>query len=360
MSESETYYEYLRAAADVLRNGYLLLAVAFALVVCGAFLGAAVSSAWRRARLLSALIYVIRAIPAPKGSPWRDKSEALVMWLKQHRDLEETHQESAATVRSPTRTYDIAFQLGRGDVSEAFYAFADGRPYVLKFERAVGCRRLLLKERTILRQLQTECVGAYADYFPAPAESFRADGQLVSGFHFCEGYCTAVEIRQRHPQGLGGRHIAWMFNRTLEALGAAHSLGWIHGAVLPPHLLFRPESHALQLISWIHAEPCGQPLRFVSREFKSWYPPECQHREAATPATDIYLAAKSMIWLAGGDARTNAPPASIPYEFRELLLDCLADDPMRRPQDAWRLHEDLREVLECAYGAPKFCHLDMT
>jgi hypothetical protein len=146
----------------------------------------------------------------------------------------------------------------------------------------------------------------------------------------------------------------------LEALGWVHRNGWLHGAVLPPHLLFHPDTHGLQLIGWIHAQPIGSPLKWVARRYKAWYPPECQQRKPATPATDIYLAAKTMVWLAGGNPNAHQPPQNLPDSMIRLVQRCLSARQSARPPDAWALHEQFRELLLDTYGPAKFCHLQLS
>jgi hypothetical protein len=149
-----------------------------------------------------------------------------------------------------------------------------------------------------------------------------------------------------------------MFKRMLAALGYAHRQGWINGAVLPPHLLFHAENHGLHLGGWIHAVRPGEPLTVVPAGFKEWYPPEAKHR--AEPATDIYLAAKSIVYLAGGDPLHNAFPDHVPAPMRLFFQGCLLESPRMRPADAWGLHEEFDELLIDLYGPPQYVMLNMT
>jgi hypothetical protein len=148
-----------------------------------------------------------------------------------------------------------------------------------------------------------------------------------------------------------------MFKRILAALGFAHRQGWIHGAVTPPHMLFHAENHGLLLIDWTHAVGLGEPLTLIPDEFKDWYPPEA--RFAAGPASDIYLAAKSMIHLAGGDAARSLIPDHVPRPMRAFFEACLLESPRMRPHDAWELHEDFDELLAELYGPPRYVKLSM-
>ena len=47
-------------------------------------------------------------------------------------------------------------------------------------------------------------------------------------------------------------------------------------------------------------------------------------------------------------------PSVIPEPIKEILRECLRSDPMTRPQDAYALHERLKDVFERAFGSPKF------
>ncbi len=294
------------------------------------------------------------------GSIWSERTQSLLAWLD---GLARQEPKRPAKIRSPSRGYQVVSRLATGDACDVHYALNRHRPYVLKTARTAIGDELLIKECKVLNEL----LEAHHDepfndepYLPWPVETFQFATRQVTAFHWRKGFYTAEAIRKRYPRGLDGRHIAWMFKRTLEALGHVHDLGWIHGAVLPPHLLFHADNHGLQLAGWTHAERLGSPLQFVPAKFKPWYPPECYQRRPATPATDIYLAAKSMAWLAGGDPRSKFIPKRVPVEIRQTLLECLADSPSSRPRDAWILHEEFSELLEDVYGPPRFCHLEMS
>ena len=77
--------------------------------------------------------------------------------------------------------------------------------------------------------------------------------------------------------------------------------GLVHGAVTPGHVLIQAEDHGLRLIGWGHSVRDGQCIRTGPASYAGWYPPEVRRREPATPATDIYLAARCLVYLAGGD-----------------------------------------------------------
>lgn len=253
-------------------------------------------------------------------------------------------------------TYLVERHLASGDLSNVYRAVQNGRSCILKVPREPDVDRMLLKEQRVLRQLFDADGGdTYAKYLPRPVETFISQQrQLVSVFEDRQGVFTAEDIRRQFADGVEARHLAWMLNRTLEVLGFVHSQGWVHGAVLPCHLLFDVENHGLQLAGWTHAERIGQRLKSGSTKYRRWYPPECLRRQPVTPSVDIYLAAKSIISLAGGDPATNSIPKHLPGGFRRFLKSCVLDSVRMRPQDAWELRDDLADVLESIYGPPRF------
>ncbi len=268
---------------------------------------------------------------------------------------------SKGYVKSYSRTYEFQEQVGIGDLCDVFFAQTYEEDFLVKYARAAGGETLLGKEFSVLEQLHRQAAGqVYQQYFPQPVESFLVVGRQVNTFVWQDGLYSAEQILARHPGGLDGRHLGWMFNRILEALGFVHQQGWIHGAVLPPHLLFQAEDHGLQLAGWIHAEKANTALKVVPERFKNWYPPECRKKHPATLSVDLYLAAKSLIYLAGGDPVLETFPDRIPRKLRQFVKGCLLESPRMRSQDAWKVRQEFGELLEGLYGPPAFHPLVMS
>jgi hypothetical protein len=171
---------------------------------------------------------------------------------------------------------------------------------------------------------------------------------------------TLEEVRQRYPDGVDPRHLAWMFKRLLTALGFTHRCGLVHGAVLPPHVMIHADSHGLQLVGWVHAVENGRPLKIISSRYAGWYPPEVRAKKSATAATDVFLAASCLVYVAGGDPVADQMPETVPVEVRRFVRACLLEGPQMRPGDAWKLLDEFDELLRGLYGPPKFLPLNMT
>jgi serine/threonine protein kinase len=149
-----------------------------------------------------------------------------------------------------------------------------------------------------------------------------------------------------------------MFNRILEILAWTHRQGVVHGAVLPPHVLVHPVTHGAVLVDWCYATPNWRPngphLAALSAPYRDWYPPEVFDREPATPALDLYLAATTLVAVAGGDPVDGTLPDEIPGPVAELLRGCRRPDPDARHDDAFEVYDRLRGALQDAYGAPSY------
>ena len=169
-----------------------------------------------------------------------------------------------------------------------------------------------------------------------------------------QGYVTLAQVSESFPGGLDFQDLAWMFKRLMSALGFAHSRGYVHGAVYPPHVLVHPTEHGARVLDWTYSVKIGQNIPAYAYDWDDFCAPEIRCKANAGPSTDIYMAGKCAIAILGGNVRTNAFPDKVPKEVRDFLLRCVDPAPADRPQDAWQLHEDFDAVLKKLVGKPKY------
>lgn len=245
-----------------------------------------------------------------------------------------------------------------GDLCEIFPADDGHAPALLKVARNPRSADLLSAEARALRQIARKLDGeAVRAHFPRYVESLAlrdSAGQLrqINVLRPEADTHSLAEVLQTYPAGLHPADAAWMFNRLLAALATAHSLGLVHGAVLPEHVLIRPSDHNGVLIDWCYSVAIGEPIKAISRPNAAAYPPEVPAKQPATPATDLYMAAGLLARLLGGS--NGEPPASAPKPIAALLRACRLPSPARRHGDAWQLLEDFSEILQQLYGPPAF------
>jgi hypothetical protein len=236
-------------------------------------------------------------------------------------------------------------------------------PCILKVSRLPEGHLLLENEFRALTALCPKADGTtYRKYLPTLIESFSVQEQFAKRVHvflYEPGYWTLAQVHEQHPI-LDGRHLAWIFKRLLTVLGFCHRQGRVHGAVLPGHVLIHAASHGLQLVGWGQSVRLGRPIHTLSPHYRDWYPAEVRRNQPATAATDLFLAARCMIYLAGGNPVGGRMPDAIPAALRRFIETCLFAAASMRPGDAWRLLGEFDELLGKLYGPPRFHDLSMT
>ncbi|MCB0113933.1 MAG: hypothetical protein KDD84_07575, partial [Caldilineaceae bacterium] len=152
-----------------------------------------------------------------------------------------------------------------------------------------------------------------------------------------------ADVIAAYPHGIAAADMAWMFNRLLAVLSVTHAEGIVHGAVTPAHLLLHLPDHNGVLVDWCYSVPTAETIAAISPGYRAVYPPEVFEKRPATPATDLFMAAQSMVLLLGGDVTSGALPPSVPKPIHALLRACLIPSPHRRMRNAWAVFDDFRE-----------------
>lgn len=259
------------------------------------------------------------------------------------------------------RTYAVEGLLAKGDSSNVYrgrWVRRLGELVVLKVLRSRRDADLLHREFTVLERLhKSDAQGAehFVRRLPQPigigASRDAPDGRPVAVYGWQSGYVhTLEEIVREHPNGVEGEAAVWLFKRQLELLGFAHRAGFLHGAVLPPHVLVHPRDHGAILVGWSAATELsrGERLSAVSRNWRPFYPREVLANGGVGPATDIAMAARSVLASAGAKGFDRAP--SLPAKLARLLVDAAGG----RYDDAWALLDGVEQVSRSCFGAPSY------
>jgi serine/threonine protein kinase len=280
------------------------------------------------------------------------------------------HDDLSVRIRDGRRRYTPLRLFASGDVADVHLATAAGETdaapetlYLLKVARVQEGNAHLDNERKAL----TTLLGAagettYREYLPALVDSFTTADRCprrVNVFRWDPGFHTLEQVHEQHP-ALDGRHLAWIFKRLLTVLGFCHRRDVVHGAVLPCHVLIHAAGHGLKLVGWGRSITVGRRITAVPACHQDWYPAEVQRRRPAIPATDLFLAARCLVYLAGGDPVTSRMPDAVPRPIRQFVNTCLLESASMRPDDAWALVEDFDDLLRAIYGPPKFHELTLT
>ncbi len=274
------------------------------------------------------------------------------------------------TIRVGTRrrTYNVGPQIDSDEVCRRYGCRfeIDGAAQLgmFKIARAPDDNDLVRVEARVLRQLRAE--KNFQRLFPFVPELYDAflydEGQTaprqVNIVSQRKNLYSFAEIRAEYPHGVDPKDVAWLWRKLLIALGFAQARGVIHGAVLPPHILVEPDQHGLILNNWVYALPgpieSDAHLTAIVSAYETWYPPEVFARQPPLPGFDIFMGARCMVCLLGGDPLTGELPASVPQAIASFFRGCLLPAPHHRPQQAWDLLTEFTQLIERLWGPRTF------
>ena len=140
-----------------------------------------------------------------------------------------------------------------------------GHSYLLLGQLAQGRTRVylarrhaLLSELVVLKQgaveqewqnlsLLRQCDSFLYESLPAPVAS---QGDLFA-YRWSPGFVhTLSEVQKQYPRGIEPQAMIWMANRLFDQLARVHTLGFVHGALKPEHVLIHARDHGLLLCGW--------------------------------------------------------------------------------------------------------------
>ena len=271
-----------------------------------------------------------------------------------------------AILKGSKKEYSVAGPFAVGDIADLYFGWSGDSDYIVKISRVDGGHSILEKEMEHIKKVNGAAFSYEEEvasrgqksflthYFPVPSDSFLAKDKIqkrVNTFVLPSGYYPLSLVSKRYPK-LDGRHIGWIFRRLLMGLNFIHDQGIVHGAVLPSHILINPETHGVMLVGWGQSVSHETQIRFISKEYRDWYPLEVVNKKPATFSTDIYMAAYSMAKAMG----TDGPPALQTF-FKAC---CLPGQKMRiGGESAGVVREEFTETLSDVYGEPRFALLTM-
>lgn len=208
-------------------------------------------------------------------------------------------------------------------------------------------------------------------YLPKFYESLKiVDGgkhRQANVMAWLEHFYTLEQVRAAFHDKLPIEHGVWMFNRIMEALIFIHTEKKIvHGAITPEHVLayssgreVDPYNHGAKLVDWSYAVSLGGLVKAIAPKYEDFYPPEILNKKPVTPATDVYMAAKSIIYVLGGDPKTDTMPPHVPPYLSRFLKGCTLKGLTARPQDVLALYQEFKAHMRKYYGPKKYVPFNM-
>lgn len=165
------------------------------------------------------------------------------------------------------------------------------------------------------------------------------------------GYVSLVDVKEKYKDSFDPRHIVWIFKRLLMVAGYSNSFGITHGCIIPPHILVHPIDHSIILLDWSYSIDGKNKVKAISPKYKDFYPKEILTKEKQGEYTDIYMIAKSMLYLFGNNKY-------VPSRFKHYIKHIAEESVSLRPQSAWELHKEFDWFINQIYE-PKYIELKM-
>jgi serine/threonine protein kinase len=217
----------------------------------------------------------------------------------------------------------------------------------------------LLNEIRMLDMLHRHDVG-YWKNIPFMLDRFMAGDRIgVITRHFDGLTLTELRTYALHRAGLDQRHVVWVMDRMLGLMWYYHELGIVHGRITPEKVRIRPSNHNAMLTGWGGAvfRPAitGERVSVTNDVFQA---PEVGVGGSIGPWTDIYSLGKTLIWLLGGDPKTNEMPDTVEVKIRQFLLNMVWKSPKARPHDARQLYTAQNRLKDSLWER-RFIHLNL-
>ena len=243
----------------------------------------------------------------------------------------------------------------KGEIADV-YNTVKGLNLVVKVARSHEDNDLMRAEAVALTALKAIPTPVLAGV-PTLKESFAVDGvwkRHANVLTAYPGFVTAEQVRGLMV--VDARSAVWIFKRLLAVLSWAHHFGWVHGAILPPHVLFYPDNdggaardarkHTVRLIDWCYAVEYKTRTRLSSWSpaWEKLYAPELLNKKSIGPESDLYMAAALMRYL--GD--------KLPPGLEAVLARCLEKNPQRRYEKAEYAMDAWSKAALAEYGSPRW------
>lgn len=273
------------------------------------------------------------------------------------------HVKPLATFTSQMATHEATAELATYcDISTMYQAtsvFSGGESYetLLKVSRTPRDNDLFEQETRALRLLGTTD-SKHVMFYPHLRDAFGVrDGKRrlkVNVIDELDGFINLEQVRRLRPAGLHLLDAAWIWRRMLWALDGAHKAGVVHGAVLPRHIIIHPVLHSVVLVDWCYSVSSydhGQfgSLRAVVGDKRSWYPTSVFEKKPVTPGLDLSMAARTMVYLLGGDPVSMTMSGEVPVLAQRHLHRIGAG----QEKSAIELLEQFDDLLQ-TLGAPYY------
>jgi hypothetical protein len=281
-------------------------------------------------------------------------------------ELEAYESRSSETVQVDGLGFELGTRIAEGHSSEVFLASRPGRlseRLVVKRLFAAEDEPLLAHEQRVLEALEQSSARGSA-YFTTllpqrvcTGRSIGPAGREVPLAVFREpaGFAhTLAQVKLHFPAGIDPRHAVWLWRRLLGIVGWLHDSGFVHGALLPEHVLVDAREHAARLVGFSAAGPLESPTAVWDPRYPRMYPEAVLDGAPRSSKSDLEMLARLVKYAVTSD-RERAPSV-IPVQLADFLEQQAAGN---GPATASEVDADLTAVARDCFGRPSFVALEL-
>ena len=267
------------------------------------------------------------------------------------------------TINAKNRKYTIQERFFYGEICDT-YMCSHG---LIRVSHVPQDNDLMRNEAKTIRGVRNEVDDKWKVYFPELIDSFSIRDATNKDRHAnvlkpllanrpinAESWYPLSRIIKAFPGGVDPRDAAWIWRRMLITLGLSHDSGYVNHAAIPASWMIQPPEHGIILLDWTFAKQFGEKPNAILPKYKHWYPQEVIDKRISDTATDIYLAALSIIQLMGGNPLKRTLPDRVPKQLRAYFRACTLSSVTKRSDDADRLLENFDEIIERLWGPRQF------
>lgn len=264
-------------------------------------------------------------------------------------------QTKSIKIKNKTKNYILGAEFSQGDVSTLYSCLVEGESgeYLIKMSDGGESNPLLLNEARAYKKLQEVKDEALrkviSNHTGKLVESFEGNNRQMNVLEKYEKGYTLEQVHKAFGDSLHPRNIAWILRRCFGALVGIHGAGLVHGAFLPPHFLIFETDHNGRAIDFCYSVNKGEVVKYISPEWQEFYAPEILEKKPVDEATDIFMVAKTISYLAG----------DLPKQLQNYLRSLMIKSQKSREHDALLIYKELGELYEEIWGKPVFWEFKM-
>lgn len=276
----------------------------------------------------------------------------------------ESEADSGFIIKTRQREYAVKSTLAQGDLSVVYGGICSNEngqesKIAVKIIEDSADNDFMKNEIKALKLFQSS-PAAQSKHLPVLLDQFKTSGdrlgiilRQINGYDF-------YSIREKYKQGISQVHAVWMLERLLSVAGFTHSKGVVHCNIEPSHIMATPKDHNIFLIDWSYAainpSATGDKFKILNEDFS---PPEIMERKPPIPASDLYSIGKCMIYILGGDVKTNSMHGSVDVRLQRFVQFLVRNSSRQRAQDAWEMYEQLKNLRSEIFGSKQFLEFEM-